>query len=298
MDQAKYLGMKWDYYAATIPAQWSEINRMLLRLPKFYHKIEKNDREGNYTRAIEYKNQADETIATLLYGGRNIHPHVSSWGDHTPDFVDLIRKYFPQHQVTRFDSCIDYNNQVNLFEEMDNILVNFALRWNLKAPSAGDWVYKVDGRTRYIGGKSSDVKVRWYEKGKKEKHLLMAQNRHEPDWCRLEIEVHPLKKQRQRAATLDPDAIWGFGRWAYRLKDHLMKTKTPRLRWEKPPTVNEKLTLRPMIRGYKNIIRRRLYEHHGGSMESLMLEFGDVVAEIIDLEARPNLPMRRRPPPY
>lgn len=93
---------------------------------------------------------------------------------------------------------------------MDRRCREIKRRRRVMGGKAGDWDdFPEKGRTRYLGGTSSAVRARLYEKGRQPEYAHLAM----PDWVRLEVQVRPSKDARAEFAKLSPVEVWGAARW-------------------------------------------------------------------------------------
>lgn len=113
------------------------------------------------------------------------------------------------HAPTRLDACVDWV-EPGLFESVSNALRQFALRKRLSISMMGDWE-RNEGRSLYLGGKTSIVQVCLYEKGAEQR--AKGASGAPKDWVRLEVRLGNMKrKDRDKlAGWSDPALVFGVG---------------------------------------------------------------------------------------
>jgi Replication initiation factor len=162
---------------------------------------------NGYAASYVLKRRA-ETLARVLYGGRNGRPHVIATGAATDDVVPVLRAAYPDsHFVTRMDSASDFD----LEGGYDQVLPALLARAE-KSRMQSQQIESVKGgyrsRTLYLGAPASRVRVRMYEKG-----MMERQNGDQgaPEgWFRIEAQIRPDGREaRAEAASLGAAAAWG-----------------------------------------------------------------------------------------
>jgi hypothetical protein len=154
-----------------------------------------------------------EDVLAIVYGGssRPGEVHVVTTGSSCDDVVPILRRLYPAHRVSRADAALDFGGD---FDALDAQLVTFCtsgrqLKHELIVNSEG-------GATRYVGGRTSEVRLRLYKKSEQ----LRAQH---PDRAheipsgivRVEVQVRPGKRAvKEAAAGLRPDDLFGMGEWS------------------------------------------------------------------------------------
>lgn len=177
-----------------------------------------------------------ETAIRVQWGGQNGHPHARATSDWAQPFADLVRRELPSHQVSRADVCQDYNDGPGTFDRMAAQLLGLADDMSIKVRHQGDFHRAEDGRTLYLGAKSSAVSSRLYEKGIQmqagvpQLFLPTVRAAYPDDMVRLETQVRPQKKAaKQAAAQLSPAEFVGFARWTQALWQAVEGLDVPRV---------------------------------------------------------------------
>ena len=88
-----------------------------------------------------------------------------------------------------------------------------------------------EGRTYYIGARTSDVRVRLYEKTAEARSRLGQERWHEipEDWVRLECQVRPRKEFKAVASSVSPAQAWGFSGWSTELAKEAFEMQLERI---------------------------------------------------------------------
>lgn len=200
--------MRFDYYAATVPAQ---ISHCIKKLSESHgDQFSEAKPVAPYKKAVQH----DFTGLRLYSGGQNPFPHLVISGDRSPFAANFIRKTYPTHKVSRADVCIDFI-EAGGFDRVKLILNAIAadIRPKPIVPMLfGPETDHADvGRSIYYGSPKSDVRIVIYEKGKQMRaqgHVVSA------DWFRIELRVRPRKARKDAAAVLTEADLWGFSKWS------------------------------------------------------------------------------------
>jgi predicted Zn-dependent protease len=90
----------------------------------------------------------------------------------------------------------------------------------IKGEKAGDWEdFPDEGRTLYLGAKSSVCRTRLYQKG------LQPEYRHlgRVHWARAELQVRPAKEAKEAFSQLTPLEFWGASSWSRELAGAILQ---------------------------------------------------------------------------
>lgn len=187
----------WDWYQATI----TEDNFEYLRptLSKFYPNADwRPDRPNNGYHFAESLYVGDRRVLLACYGGNQGTCNLLSTSSDSTSLHDALVAWGGPFKPTRFDSCIDWEED-HLFDVLAASLIEFANDRDLLVNQMGDWS-RGRSRTLYIGSPSSPVQLRLYEKG----YEVQGLDTTRPHWVRLEVQVRPAKKRRAAAASWLP----------------------------------------------------------------------------------------------
>lgn len=153
------------------------------------------------------------SFCTVHYGGVNEKCMFRCTSDRAEKGAEFVRKYFPEHTVSRLDVAMDFCEGPELFGVLADWLVEFASSCNpkMKIDYRGDWSTASKGRTLYIGSRQSAVFIRLYEKGYQQ--LALGNVSADPDWIRFEAEIKPEKREgKERLSTVTPEQAFGCSR--------------------------------------------------------------------------------------
>ena len=279
--------MNFDWYAATVP----EVPPMevLEAVRKgLGGAITEGRRRLGYAQCFRVEDARGDAMAEVLVGSvgkNNLPPHAVATGDKAPALAAMLRESFPEHRVSRFDAAEDFD-RVGAFADITKVMGVVAEENRVK----GLWITPDDpdeGATYYLGGKSSSVTCRCYQKGlqlRKTVHPSL-QPSISADWARLEVQVRPPKQLgKMLAATLTPEQAWGFASWSQALALAALKLDIPRvdgLCWK--PQSDDDRAFDWMCRQYGPLLGRMFNDQ--GSWECVGSQIGDRLAELTRLQA-------------
>jgi hypothetical protein len=207
--------MQFDWYQATLNISSSSINTVLSVF------LAENDLSSSQTiRGINCYDQGIEvyrgsnTLVRIYWSNLESIKgiHVVSSGYQAIKQSEIIRKHFPDHGVARADSCADYI-EPHSFDDLCSLALNIADKRYVKVVHQGDWHRAFEGRTLYLGSRSSVAQLCIYEKGK--------QLDKDPNWARIELRIRPSSKSKSSISNLSPEDLWGCSRWSAELYEHL-----------------------------------------------------------------------------
>lgn len=139
----------------------------------------------------------------VFWGGSDVH--VQATGGAADTLADVLRRWWPEHTVSRADVAFDVvepGSFERLYAEVHRLARDGAARGGRKVSTstAGDWLDRENGRTFYAGGPSSRVRVRVYEKGHEQrvKDPLCGASL---DWTRVEWQLRPTSDQKRWLAS-------------------------------------------------------------------------------------------------
>lgn len=220
--------MTWDWYQATVeePPLW--LRGALQDQLAGSVWSDSKPRQG-YSRSATLVH-GGQVVLELLDGGQHEWPHVVATGGVADSAARVIRAVAPRHFVSRADVCEDVAAP-GWFESAFGVMVEVAKARRVKPLRQGDWDSDNPARTLYLGAPSSVVRVRLYEKGKQLiQEFPEARGEVPTDWCRLEVQVRPAKREDKRImALVEPELLWGCSRFSKDLADKLLATDAPRL---------------------------------------------------------------------
>ena len=208
---------RFDWYQATVRAPVPDVRACLADLvPGGRWEPQRGAKQG-YGFADHLKGP-DGTAALLWWGGTHEHPHVVLSGAEAHDGAMLLRQGFADaHQVSRVDSCIDFA-EPGAYDRLQGSALEVATAQRIKVDTAGDHLVTLEGRTVYLGARSSHTRLRIYDKAAELRHKFArdpARLATVPEHlARLECQVRPKTREaRQIAAVADPVTVMGSTRW-------------------------------------------------------------------------------------
>lgn len=273
--------MRFDWYAATIDAPPNVILGTLVERMGA-HGVESTRGLHGYTEGWEIKGE-NGTVARVLAGGRNPHPHAWASGSDTDAFVEAVRSSWrDSHTVSRMDSAEDFQGAgADTWERLNAMCLAIADEQRLKVSQAGDYHRLRDGRTLYVGSKKSPVFLRLYEKGKQlRSQVTEGADLIPDDWCRLEVQVRPAKDAKRAAAHVSPEQAWGFAAWTAQLAERCIGLDVPRVQMHVWREADDARALWFMARQY-GLMLKRLRADLGD-----WAAVGQCVGEVIDRQSR------------
>lgn len=238
--------MNWDWYSATVPAPPEEVLGTLA-----VHADPRPCRGlYSYDRGMEFPGADGEVFCRTFWGGVNggDSVHVQCSGGRTSQLVEHIRATWPEHRVSRVDVCEDWSDP-EAWRRLWKI--NSALRkeFGLSSRMAGDWSGRKDGRTFYLGGRTSFVQSRLYEKGK--------QLGCDPNWVRQEIQVRPSGEGKTNLSRVEPAQVFAVSPWTRELAARVGVPELEAVRIRDPwrPSDDDR-ALGCMLKQYGRLLRR------------------------------------------
>lgn len=256
--------MKFDYYTASIDAKPDVVIDYLHSSFPLAEVVTSTPKNG-YERACNVVRD-DLVLARIQWGGKatGTRTWASASGDRAHQFASVIRDEFKEHNLLRADVAEDYCEE-GAWDSLYNLGIETADKFSLKVRHVGDYHRQEDGRTLYIGSRSSPAMQRIYEKGK--------QLGGDPNHVRSELEVKPQNaKAKQVYAYASPEQMWLATKWS----QYVLGVLTGVTGMQPAPlgTVREisddDRALEFMFKQYGNVLRRKL-EAMGGDIESFGL---------------------------
>jgi len=191
-----------------------------------------------------------EAVCKAFWGGVNGDKavHVQCSGGSTGQVVRDLRSAWSEHRVARADACADWCD-ATAWRRLSRAALAIRKEFELASRLNGDWVSRQDGRTIYLGGRTSYVQARLYEKGKQ----LGAT----PDWVRLEIQVRPSGEGKANLASVEPAQLFSVSPWTRALSARVGVPELEAVRIRDPwrPSDDER-ALECVLRQYGGLLRR------------------------------------------
>lgn len=272
--------MRFDWYQATVETEPIHlavtIKRRLGGQGGF---IEYGKGRYNYHHSCTVKTGEGHRLAVILHGGPNGAPNLTTSGDVTPEVVELFREEHPRHRVTRLDACEDFIGS-NSWDKLESVCRATTAAHRVKGVAFVPDDLK-DGRTYRMGGMSSDVTAKLYEKT-----CQMRGQLHESqwgtipdDWNRLEAVVRPKDwRVKEFVATITPEQVWGFSGWTADLAKRALELDVERLSTRIKKQSSDDRALTAMASQYANVLMR--LEDDLGGWDLVGIELGQLIAKL------------------
>lgn len=266
---------RFDWYRATVPAHPELILEAVLRLSQRIPAVEEGKGRFNYRNSLTVTDGGDR-VATILHGGPNGHPNVEASGERAVALAELLRAMGP-HRVTRCDVAIDLYG-ADAFRRTEEVATAIAREAGLQLRKIASPIDRTAGETVYIGSRKSALFARIYEKGKAEKGVYSDRDSDELEpWVRCELEVKPEKDMKAVAATMSPEAFWGCSEWTARLASEAFAMSPEPIPFHPRRTASDDRAFAFMCAQYRNLLRRRCEDRHGGDRQALAREILEAV---------------------
>jgi len=256
---------RWDWMQATIREPAEDVQAAVLAAFEGSW-LERETARLGYADGFSIRD-SEGRRAGLQSGGRNSWPNLAGTGADAPQVAAFLRSEFPRHEVTRCDSAADFDSP-DAWERLSTVALQVADEHRLKVEHAGDWHRGEEGRTLYVGARSSGFRARIYEKGKE------VRAKRAPGWedvslhaVRVEAQVRPDGAARLQAAHCSPVEAWGFARWGSDLLERVEGLVVPRYSIRDVRASNDERALDFMVRQYGAMLARQAEK--GGGWENL-----------------------------
>jgi hypothetical protein len=167
---------------------------------------------------LAFKDDTGTEIGSVQWGGaQGERSMLEVKGERSPEVVERLRSRF-KHRCTRMDSCADFDAPGS-FERLLGVCLKVKRAHRLKGEKQGDWDdFPEQGRTLYVGARSSVTRLRLYEKGRQAEYLHLER----PEWVRAEVQVRPVKEAKETFATISAMEAWGASAWTRDLAGEIL----------------------------------------------------------------------------
>lgn len=237
--------MFFDYYRASILTEDHDMFFSHLRSKTSFDAARDFDGMGGYEfrRALLHFADPDAQHASVHFGGRFKHPNIEASGWPCEEVVTAVRSMAYDHKVSRIDVAEDFSAE-GLFERLYDLGTRVSTRHGVKTTKISDPTNETGGTTLMIGGKSSPVRCRIYEKGYEQYQNGKASlDEIDPHLVRVEFQVRPLTADKQNASFWTHEQAVGYSRWARHLWRLISDEDLPRV----TQTQNDKASTRQKI---------------------------------------------------
>lgn len=161
-----------------------------------------------YDRVHEVKN-GDRRLAIIRHGGNRGAPiSVEADGFASREFVEVVRRVWPNHYVTNIHSALDFDD-ARAWGWMLDLHCDIGQEWPKLHRSEVGCLMSGRGASLYQGAPSSAVRTILYQKGMQKEYAHYGR----PNWCRAEARYRPQKPlERAAAASMSAGVVWGASR--------------------------------------------------------------------------------------
>jgi hypothetical protein len=260
-----------DWYQGTVKAHPSQVLDSLMTLPGAHDRQTGRGRL-NYQASTTVCTADRDTLATVLHGGNGGGAHVIGTGDNAQAVAATLRRWWPEHTVTRLDSADDLGVE---FQELHAKLQAIGRDCGLKGRSIVPDDPE-DGATYYLGADTSAVRARGYEKSKELAKKCGTWEGITPGIVRVEVQVRPVREGKAAAASWSPMQVFGASHWTRRIATELFEVDAPRvIMARRIPTTYER-THTALLYQFGPHLREMLARH--GAWELVGEQLGDDLA--------------------
>lgn len=254
--------MRVDWYQATVPEKGPSVLGLMGGHKAFdLCDFDRVGARNSYSDAVSVVRGGNQ-VALVMWGGVNEGANVCFTGPSAPIGREFIREHWPAHRVSRVDSCEDYCED-GAWDVLESLCETIADTHDVKLRHNGDFYRREDGRTLYLGGKTSPVQVRCYEKGRQMRSLGVETA--DLRWVRAEVQIRPPSRVKGVIGQLSERELWGCAKFSsefMRLLDSKEVKATPMNEYR--PSDDER-AYKAMLRQYGPLLRR-LAETQGWDM--------------------------------
>jgi hypothetical protein len=197
--------LKFDWYQASFEASLDALEALFIT--DFGGEFIETKGVNTYTNGMKHDGQS----FSVYWGGQNTGLFVVASGQDSEHLAQWIRLHFPEHRVSRADVAIDFRGQS--IEGLVATTEPIARKARAAVLFVGDPnPISGKGRTWYFGSKTSDVRVRIYEKGLEQRAKGVEDS--PEDWVRFEGQFRPRKERKAKAAKWTHEEFFTMGKWA------------------------------------------------------------------------------------
>nr|CRY96576.1 hypothetical protein [uncultured prokaryote] len=211
--------MKFDYYAASLPATVGHCQSTIISM--FGEGVTQQKPISPFKFGASHVGEGFR----WYWGGENPRPYFVASGRSAIAGAEFVRDAYPDHRVSRVDVCTDFD-EAGGWDRITRLIEPIARKSGVEILFMGDPdAKKKTGRTMYFGSKASDVRLCVYEKGLHERKLGaigVSEN-----WFRVELRVKPRKERKGIAAHSTQAELWGMAKWTQRVAENVLQNEVP-----------------------------------------------------------------------
>lgn len=194
------------------------------------------------------------THGRIQWGGDNVGSdvYVSIMGSDSGLVRDAVLSAGWNCSLLRADVALDFDG-ADYFNSIAADLVDTAKTRRLKTSTVGDWIQQKEGRTLYVGSRTSVFMMRLYEKYKQK-----GIDTHGEQTVRLELEIKPTKSARKKSFDLSAlDLVSSSRSFAHLYEKYFKLTDGLTMNQIKKQSDHDR-ALSHMIKQYQNTIKKQL----------------------------------------
>lgn len=260
-----------DWYQATLPVPGADVVHTADDLAPA--RWDESRGSFGYESCTRFYDRDDERVLEVHYDRDQDEAHVVTSGQHTAGVVDLLRRCWPQHRVSRVDASFDlllpgaYDEAVKVAHEQ------FALNGGRTSVEYSDR-FSDKARTYYFGAPESSTRVVIYEKGKQKREAGIATA--DPNWVRVELRVRPKTYEKGFVATLTPDQVMSTSAVMRELAAHFDVRMGDRVKLPPKPASPLAFKMLALHTQYRRTLVQACAEFCGGDWDAL----GQLLAQL------------------
>ena len=209
--------VRFDWYQGTAVCDPDELRAVISDAAPYSEWKTKDRAPQGYGIAWTLEDAAGR-VCDVWAGGSHQYPHFVASGPSAHVVAEVVRGQLARrHTISRADPCIDFVGP-GAYDQLQDACIAIAKATRVKIETAGDHLVTFEGRTVYLGARSSHARARVYDKSAE----LRAKFANCPDMLeaipahltRLEGQVRPKSPEaKARAATLSPLEFFGAAEW-------------------------------------------------------------------------------------
>lgn len=210
------MSFHFDWYQGSIASPPQDVLGPLGLIASDLGLVGREEKPGlhGYGTRLEFVCEDGGRHVSMMFGGSNPGTNLRGSGSMAVPIADFMRSNFPVHKVSRADVAMDLSEE-GLFSNLKAIALAHAAQNNISTRLISDPNKPEEGETLYVGGKTSPLTWRIYQKGFEQ----LAKGRCKPEevdrnWVRIEAEIKPLTRDKLRFSTIGPQEMLGYARWS------------------------------------------------------------------------------------
>lgn len=188
--------------------------------------------------------------------------HIEAKGDAVKYLINFISNFRPVWRISRADVAVDTTTP---FEELHRLGKQYAEKKGITTSLVGDWEGEKNGRTYYIGKRTSETFFRIYEKSVQMKASFI--------YNRVEVELKPRPIKRDGITKLCPEFILSCFRNPTELFNHFLCDKILPIQVNRNLEKTDFEVIHHCFETYQNRFRDFIHEHGRRAFFDLLERF-------------------------